>query len=654
MRNLEPQNNNIEPEKQLFPGENRLDSVIDAASNQLLDAQAPDGHWSFALEADVTISSEYILLNHFLGEPNDHLEGKIANYIRRTQGDDGGWPLFYGGEPNVSATVKAYFALKLTGDDIDAPHMARARQAILDRGGLQECNVFTRYTLAMFGIVSWRAVPVSPVELLLAPRWFPLHIDKVSYWTRTVTVPLLILTALRASAVNPRNIGLEELDTNSRNGAKYRLKNPTGHWMGSVAVALDTIMRPVEPLIPGRLKKRGIDRGLQFIDERLNEDDGLGGIFPAMANALMVFHTLGISRDDPKAQTARKAIDRLLIVSDDEAYCQPCLSPVWDTGLAAHAMLESMNGKAGGEIKKIGDWLIERQVLDVKGDWAAKRPDLRPGGWAFQYRNDHYPDVDDTAVVVMAIDRMKRDEFAPALERAAEWILGMQSKDGGWAAFDADNTYYFLEHIPFADHGALLDPPTSDVTARCVSMLAQLGYDKSHPAIVRGLKFLKSEQESDGSWYGRWGTNYVYGTWSVLCALNAAGEDSKGDCVRKAADWLESNQNEDGGWGEDCATYWDGKGNDFEPSLPSQTAWAVLGLMSAGRGDSEAVKRGINFLTKTFDDGNGWTEEYYNAVGFPRVFYLKYHGYRSYFPLLALARYKDIQSRDDLRVGYGI
>ena len=378
---------------------------------------------------------------------------------------------------------------------------------------------------------------------------------------------------------------------------------------------------------------------LNALDQQMWEE--LVNIFRSVAN-------------DPKVRVARTAIDRLLVVSEDEAYCQPCLSPVWDTSLAAHAMLESMNGQARNELAKIGEWLRERQVLDVKGDWAGKRPNVRPGGWAFQYRNDHYPDVDDTAVVVMAMDRIDREAYGPALNRAAEWILGMQSNNGGWAAFDADNTYYFLEHIPFADHGALLDPPTSDVTARCISMLAQLGYGRSHLAIKRGLEFLKSAQETDGSWYGRWGTNYIYGTWSVLSALNAAGEDPASACVQKAADWLESKQNNDGGWGEDCATYWNDRGDDFEHSLPSQTAWGILGLIAAGRSGSESVERGVNFLTQTFDEKDGWNEDHYNAVGFPRVFFLKYHGYRWYFPLLALARYKDMQSRNGQRVSYGL
>ncbi|NQV55539.1 MAG: squalene--hopene cyclase [Rhodospirillales bacterium] len=653
MRNLEPNNGDIEPVDPEAPFGPRLDSVISTARDQLIALQAEDGHWSFELEADATIPSEYILLNHFLGDPNDEVEGKISNYLRRIQNAEGGWPLYQGGASNISATVKAYFALKLVGDDIDAPHMTRARKTVLAGGGLAECNVFTRYTLAMFNIVPWRAVPVSPVEILLAPRWFPIQIGKVSYWSRTVTVPLLVLTALRADAENPRNIGLDELQSDDRDRAYYALKNPTGHWLGGLMIRIDKLARQIEPFIPKRWTQRAIDRALVFIDERLNGEDGLGGIFPAMANALMVFHTLGYDKDDPKVITARKAIDRLLVFSGDEAYCQPCLSPVWDTGLALHALLETEPPENDLHIAKATDWLLERQISDLRGDWAVMRPDAQPGGWAFQYRNDYYPDVDDTAVVVMGLDRIKRPETDPAIKRATDWVLGMQSKNGGWAAFDADNTYHLLEHVPFADHGALLDPPTSDVSARCLSMLAQLGYDKSHPAIRRGVGYLCSEQEEDGSWFGRWGTNYIYGTWSALCALNVAGDEQEGAGIARAADWLEGQQNEDGGWGEDCATYWDGEGKDFGISLPSQTAWAILGLMAAGRGHGSAVRRGIEHLLSNFDPENGWYEEYYNAVGFPRVFYLKYHGYRSYFPLLALSRYRNIEARDDGRIDFG-
>ncbi|MBT7953823.1 MAG: squalene--hopene cyclase [Rhodospirillaceae bacterium] len=637
-----------------------LDEVIQRAKTCLLDCRSEDGHWAFPLEADVTIPAEYILLNHYLGEINDDVEAKLANYIRRIQGFHGGWPLYHNGDLNVSASVKAYFALKLAGDHPAAPHMIKARDAILAHGGAKESNVFTRITLALFGLVPWRATPVTRIEVLFAPKWFPLHLNKVSYWTRTVTVPLLILTALRPRAKNPRNVSLDELFTKSRFEEDYRIKNPTGNWLGSLMTVLDRLAWPFEKYIPNYFVNRGIARAMNFITERLNGEDGLGGIFPAMANALMAFDALGIPKDHPNVITARKAIEKLLIFQDDEAYCQPCLSPVWDTGLAAHAMLEA--GQASGPraieddtVAKSCNWLEELQIKDCFGDWAIWRPGIRPGGWAFQYRNDYYPDIDDTAVVAMALHRTGNKNYEPTIQRAAEWVVGMQSKSGGWAAFDADNEYHLLENMPYADHGALLDPPSADVSARCISFLAQIGFDNAHPAIRRGLIYLTQEQEKDGSWFGRWGTNYIYGTWSVLSALNAAGENMQADYVRKAVYWLFSVQHEDGGWGEDCASYWQNHDqNNFPLSLPSQTAWAVLGLMAAGESKSEAVKKGIQFLLDTCQDDGDWQEEHFNAVGFPRVFYLRYHGYRLYFPLLALARYQNLENTNTDRPAFGL
>ena len=377
---------------------------------------------------------------------------------------------------------------------------------------------------------------------------------------------------------------------------------------------------------------------MAFIKERLNGEDGHGGIFPAMANTVMAFDALGYPRDDANFVTARKAIDKLLVLHDDWGYCQPCLSPVWDTGLAAHAMMEA--GLAGDHpvVEAACEWLVGRQIRDVKGDWKANRGHLRPGGWAFQYRNDHYPDVDDTAVVVMALHRAGKERFRETIERGAEWIIGMQSRSGGWGAFDADNDFHFLQNIPFADHGALLDPPTADVSARCLGMLAQLGYDRSHPTPSRALAFLKREQEDNGSWFGRWGNNYVYGTWSVLSALVAVGAEVQAPYVRKAAEWLKSCQRPDGGWGEDCATYWQYRRDEVKTSTPSQTAWALLGLMAAGEVESDSVRRGVAHLLTAPREEGSWKEEYFNAVGFPRVFYLRYHGYSKCFPLRALAR----------------
>ena len=637
-------------------GGDLLDTHIDEAAAWLADRQAEDGHWAFELEADVTIPSEYIMLNHFLGEIDDAVEAKLTNYIRSIQGSHGGWPLYHGGDFDMSASVKAYFALKLTGENIEAPHMAWARHAILERGGAVKANVFTRIALALFGYLPWRAVPVIRVETMLLPKWAPLfHIDKVSYWSRTVMVPLLVLAVLKPRARNPRGVDIAELFVRPPEEERTFLTNPTGRLLGTILLLVDRVGRLVEPLFPKFLERKGIDKAMAFVVERLNGEDGLGGIFPAMANSLMAFDTLGYARDHPHCVTARQAIDKLLVFKNGMAYCQPCLSPVWDTGLAGLAMMEAGYGNGDPVIGAAAKWLKDRQILDFKGDWKVNRGQLRPGGWAFQYRNDYYPDVDDTAVVAMALHRTGDAAYGEAIERATEWIIGMQSKNGGWGAFDADNQHYFLDHIPFADHGALLDPPTADVTARCVSMLAQLGYGKDHPCVARGLRFLHGEQEEDGSWFGRWGNNYVYGTWSVLSAFNAAGVDMEARYIEKAANWLKFCQRPDGGWGEDCSSYYHHRGwyvsdenrrrrlAEVKTSTPSQTSWALLGLMAAGEIESEAVERGIEYLLKAERTGGKWDEEYFNAVGFPRVFYLRYHGYSAYFPLWTLARYRNMR-----------
>ena len=628
---------------------------IGRARRALLDRQRPDGHWAFELEADATIPAEYILLRHYLDEIDEAEERRIAGYLRATQGSHGGWPLFHGGAIDLSATVKAYFALKAVGEPVDSDVMARARAAILAQGGAERSNVFTRILLALFGAVPWHAVPVMPVEIMLLPRWFPFHLDKISYWSRTVIVPLLVLMALRPRARNPRGIAIAELFRTPPDQIGDWLSHADRSVWGVLFANLDRILRLAEPRFPRGARNRAVAAALAFVEERLNGEDGLGAIYPAMANAVMMYEALGYPKDHPSLLTAKRAIRKLLVDNGAQAYCQPCLSPVWDTGLAAHALLE-----AGGEgvetaVRRGLDWLVGRQVLDLAGDWAARRPGLRPGGWAFQYANPHYPDLDDTAVVALALDRCDRERYRPAIERATEWILGMQSRNGGWGAFDADNTYFYLNHIPFADHGALLDPPTSDVTARCVGLLAQLGFAGSHAAMAGALGFLKSEQEADGSWFGRWGTNYVYGTWSVLCALNAAGIEPAAPEVRAAVDWLLARQRPDGGWGEDGASYWDGAPAGMgKASTASQTAWALLGLMAAGEVAHPAVGRGVAWLLATQQPHGLWDENWYTAVGFPRVFYLRYHGYRAFFPLWALARYRNLLESALPRPGHGL
>ncbi len=570
-----------------------LDRRISSATDALLELRQSDGHWCFELEADATIPSEYVLFRHFRGEPEDRaLEAKIANYLRRIQGSHGGWPLFHDGAFDMSASVKAYFALKMIGDSEDAPHMKRARDAILGRGGAARSNVFTRALLALYGEVPWRAVPTMPVEIMLLPSWFPFHLDKVSYWARTVMVPLFVLQALKPKAVNARDVHIPELFVTPPEKVRTWPKgaHQKAPW-SQIFGAIDIVLKAAEPFFPRFTRRRAIDKARAFVDERLNGKDGLGAIFPAMVNAVLMYDVLGVPEGDRHKKIARELIDGLLVVKDDEAYCQPCLSPVWDTALTCHALLEVGTDAAEAAAEKGLAWLKPKQILDVAGDWAARRPDVRPGGWAFQYANPHYPDLDDTAVVVMAMDRVRaradqkeRPDFDNAIARGREWVVGLQSKDGGWAAFDADNTHLYLNNIPFADHGALLDPPTADLTARCVSMLAQLDEEMpTSPALSRGVAWLVHDQRQDGSWFGRWGMNYIYGTWSALSALNAAEVGPDSPTVRKAVDWLNSIQNPDGGWGEDGSSYrLDYQGYEPAPSTPSQTAWALLGLMASG------------------------------------------------------------------------
>lgn len=638
-----------------------LDVAVARAAEALKKLQRDDGHWLFELEADATIPSEYVLLRHYLGEADDHeIERKIANYLRRTQASHGGWPLFKGGEFDISASVKAYYCLKMIGDNPQAPHMARARTAILAYGGAQRVNVFTRILLAQFGQLSWSDVPAIPVELVLLPRWFPVHLSRMSYWARTVIVPLLVLAALQRRAKNRRDVHIAELFVPGKS-VDFRLAAHQHKGWGHFFSALDKLLKWIGPLWPRRLRKRAIARCVAFVSERLNGEDGLGAIYPAMANAVMMFDALGYSVGHPEFVLARRAIDRLLVVREDEAYCQPCVSPVWDTALACHALLEAQSKEADEAAGRGLQWLLPRQELHVRGDWSDRRPDTLPGGWAFQYANPHYPDLDDTAVVVMALDRYRRqvgpfEESDQPIARAVDWIKGLQSSNGGWAAFDADNTDHYLNNIPFADHGALLDPPTSDVTARCISMLAQLGIERGNSEILRSaLAFLEQEQLPDGSWFGRWGVNYIYGTWSVLCALNAVGFDSESEMVRKAAEWLISIQNKDGGWGEDCTSYrLDYAGHTPAASGASQTAWALLGLMAAGKVDHPSVKAGIEWLRCRQDQRGLWDEEAYTGGGFPRVFYLRYHGYSKYFALMALARYRNLRSAGTASVIHGL
>ncbi|WP_091677238.1 squalene--hopene cyclase [Methylocapsa palsarum] len=645
---------------------------IARAQEALLAAQRPDGHFVFELEADVSIPAEYILFRHFLGDPApDELEAKVAVYLRRRQARHGGWPLFTDGAFNISSSVKAYFALKIIGDSPDAPHMRRARDAILAHGGAAATNVFTRSLLALYGAVPWTAVPVTPVEIMHLPRWFPFHITKISYWGRTVLVPLTVVHALKPKARNPRLTSIEELFVAPADTVRRwpGTPHPRFPWT-QIFAGIDGVLRWAEPYFPDSLRQSAIEKAVAFVRERLNGEDGLGAIYPAMAYSALMLDSLGYPRSGPEITRIVAAIDKLVVVKEDEAYCQPCVSPVWDSALAALALMESGGANLAPRVGAAVDWLEPLQVTDVVGDWAAQKPDVRPGGWAFQYANPHYPDLDDTAVVVMAMQRSvlqtaapKRTspngadaDYAAAISRAREWIEGLQSANGGFGAFDADNDREYLNAIPFADHGALLDPPTADVTARCISMLGQLGERPAgNPNLARAIDYLIKVQEKDGSWFGRWGMNYIYGTWSALCALNAIDFDPNSAPVQKAVAWLKQIQNADGGWGEGGESYeLDYCGYRPAPSTSSQTAWALLGLMAAGMVDDPSVSRGVRYLALTQSEDGFWSEERFTATGFPRVFYLRYHGYSKYFPLWAMARYRNLASGNRRTTAFGM
>jgi len=621
--------------------EKRLSSAISKALDYMLSVQSKEGYWVFDLEADVTIPAEYVLLQRFLGrEIPQKLKEKLRKYILRRQSSDGGWPLYEGGDSEISASVKAYFALKLLGEDISFPHMQKAREKILRMGGASKVNVFTRTALALFGQIPWHTVPYMPVEIMLLPRWFFFHLSKVSYWSRTVIVPLLILYAKKPVCRLSEKEGIRELFLEDPEKLRYLDEFSKNNILKDLFILLDRFMRRFDPYFSKALRDKSIKLAEKWTREHMKGEGGIGAIFPAMANAVMALKVLGCREDDPDYRRGVKALDDLLLIKEDEAFCQPCNSPIWDTCLSLSAILEAGIPKDHPSVKRAVEWLIDQQITNVKGDWAINAPYLEPGGWAFEFENALYPDVDDTSMVLISLIRAQVfEKYKDRIERGVNWIIGMQSSDGGWGAFDIDNNRLYLNNIPFADHGALLDPSTSDLTGRCIELLSLLGYRHDFPPIRKAIEFLKKEQEKNGSWYGRWGVNYIYGTWSVLMGLSQLGESSM-PWVRKASDWIRSCQNPDGGWGETCYTYNDPRLAGKGKTTASQTAWAILSLIAAGQIENEEIKRGINYLIETQNKDGVWDEEEYTGTGFPRVFYLRYHGYSKYFPLWALGAYR--------------
>ena len=615
-----------------------IKNIINYCKKKIINDQKKDGHWVYELEADTTIPSEYILMNHFLGITEKKLETRLAKYIKKEQNQDGGWPLFWKGESNISTSVKAYYALKLSGEKETSSIMLKAKKKILDLGGAKNSNVFTKISLAMFGQISWKNIPCMPIEIMSLPNWFPFHINKISYWSRTVVVPLLIILDKKPKAKNPKNINIQELFIKNKEiKTNYGKDSLFYYYLFSL---IDKTLRIIKPFFPKKIKQISINKAKNFIINRLNGINGLGAIFPAMTNCPIALNLLELKKE---YEISLNSVKNLITHKKNYSYCQPCFSPVWDTGLNGLSLLESGMTLKDPAIQKACKWLEKKQILKVKGDWIQNNKNLLPGGWAFQYDNDFYPDVDDTAVVAMFLDKAGYQK-KKIIDRACDWIEGMQSKNGGWGAFDKDNTHHYLNNIPFADHGALLDPPTSDVSARCISMLSQINKNKYKKTIQKGVNFLKNEQEENGSWFGRWGTNYIYGTWSVLNALKSSGEDMNSNYIKKAITWIKKKQNSDGGWGEDCATYWKENQNMHSiESMPSQTSWAILSLLTTEKIDDNSVIKGVKFLKKTFNKKDLWIDKRFNAVGFPKVFYITYHGYAKYFSNWALSRYENLK-----------
>ena len=619
--------------------------AADRARRRLLERQRPDGHWCGELQGDTILESEYVLLMAFLGRENDERARKAAEYVRRQQQPDGGWTHYPGGPLELSGSVKAYFALKLTGHDPDAPYMRRAREVICANGGAVRCNSFTKFYLALLGQFPYANCPSVPPELVLLPRWFYVNLYAMSSWTRTIVVPLSIFSAFKPIREVPAGRGIRELflrppETPLPVGpASRRLLS----W-GNFFLGVDAAYKTAERLgLLGPLRLRAVVKAAAWMRERFADSDGLGAIFPPMIYTVVALRCLGVSDDAPEMRWAMKQLDDLMIEEDGAIRLQPCFSPVWDTALALNALSDvGVTAETDSTLQTAVDWLLKREVRR-RGDWSVLNPHLEPGGWVFEYNNAFYPDTDDTAMVLMALARTgaaHTPAARPAVERAIRWLLGMQNRDGGWAAFDRDVTRDVLTKVPFADHNAMLDPSCPDITARVLEALGGYGFGVDHPQVGRALAFLRKTQEKSGCWIGRWGVNYLYGAWQVLVGLEKIGFDMADPMVRRCVAWLESVQQSDGGWGESCASYDDpslaGKGQ----TTASQTAWALLALMAAGEGDGPAVRAGIDYLVRTQGENGDWHEEPFTGTGFPKVFYLKYHLYGLYFPLMALARYQ--------------
>ena len=648
-----------------------LDETIEMAQSYLLGFQYPDGYWWGELESNPTMEAEFLLLTHFLGVADREQWRKLANHIKGCQRSDGTWGQYYGAPGDLSTSTECYFALKMAGVSPDEPYMRKARDFILSKGGVPKTRVFTKIWLALFGQWDWKGVPILPPEMMLLPNWFPINIYDFASWARATIVSLLVLMDKKPVREIPEFARVDELYPLPRSETDYSIPRPRNlRGWDRFFCHVDDALRQLEKLPWNPLRPYAMKRAERWILEHQEASGSWAGIQPPWVYSLMALHELGYSTDHPVMAKGLAGFELFSIEERNTLRIQACLSPVWDTCLAMIALVDSGVPSDHPALVRSAEWLLDEQIL-TGGDWQGKANGVPPGGWAFEFHNDLYPDVDDTAEIVMALDKVEIPDEArkrEAMDRAVQWLLGMQSSNGGWAAFDKDNTKKFIAKIPFADFGEALDPPTVDVTAHVLEMAGQLGYPTSHPAVAEALRYVLDEQEDDGPWFGRWGVNYLYGSAAVLPALEALGISPRSERVERALDWVIAHQNDDGGWGESCASYVDPAFRGRGPSTPSQTAWGIMCLMSGGQASHPSTERGVEYLIRTQLEEGSWDEPYFTGAGFPGYgvgdrldryltpgdpgyqgselpagFMINYHMYRNYWPLTALGRYKKLR-----------
>src|SRR5712692_38846 len=611
----------------------RIAAAIDAATRRLSSLQHEDGHWCGELQGDTILESEYLLLLYYLGRAGDERFPKAAEYLRQQQLPEGGWAIYAGGPTDLSASVKAYFALKIAGDSPDAPHMARARQHILAMGGIDACNSFTKIYLSIFKQYEWSKCPAVPPELILLPDWFVFNIYKMSYWSRCIIVPLSIIWAFKPTC--DVHCSIQELRCSFVAGTKKRSQRER-FWRAFFNV-LDVALKMIEAIPLKPFRRRALEKTTQWVVDHLDKSDGLGAIFPPIINTVFAFRALGRPPEDPVIQRQLRALEGLEIEENGALRLQPCFSAVWDTALAVHILNATGTPSDDPRVLAGARWLLDKEVRTI-GDWKRNNPDGEHGGWFFQYANEFYPDTDDTSEVLLALDAARfpnpEEELdrQNAVARGIAWQLTMQNKDGGWGAFDKECTNEVFTYIPFADHNAMIDPSCPDISGRTLEALIGLGFDAQHPAVRGAIRYLHESQDFSGTWYGRWGCNYIYGSFLALRGLAAVYPEGHDTRFERAARWMIERQNPDGGWGEMPHSYDDPMLKGVGPSTPSQTAWALLALIAAGKADCHAARRGVEYLLKNQRQDGGWRDDFWTATGFPKVFYLRYWLYATYFP----------------------